>query len=561
MSKTPRLLLARDGVVRAVIYARYSSENQREASIDDQVRICRAKTDAEGWTVVTVYTDHAQSGASHLRPGYQRLLADGRRGTFDVVVAEALDRLSRDQEHVAALFKQLSFAGVKIVTLAEGEIDALHVGLKGTMNALYLTDLRQKVWRGLEGRVRQGRSGGGLCYGYDVIHELDAHGEPVYGGRVVDKAEAAVVRRIFGAFTTGKSPRTIARELNAECIAGPGGRPWSDTTIRGHTLRRTGILHNELYVGRLVWNKQRYIKDPSTGKRLARINPESEWVVQDVPELRIVEDDLWRGVRQRCADIRGSARVRKAREKKFWLNRRPRHLLTGLIYCGDCGAPLAAAGKDYLSCSASRRLGTCKNRKGIRRPVLEGLILDALKHNLMHPDLAAEFIREFHAEINRLRHGAELSLGLRRRELEEIRRKLDGLIDAIAEGFRGTGLQAKLDQLEQHKARLESEIDGAPAAAPRLHPNLAELYRKKVASLQDALTDPATQTEALEILRGLIERASVRTRENAFEIELVGEIANMVQLSAGSESLGKDPYRSSVKVVAGVGFEPPTFRL
>jgi len=99
-----------------------------------------------------------------------------------VVVAEALDRLSRDQEHIAALFKHLSFAGVKILTLGEGEITELHVGLKGTMNALYLTDLRQKVWRGLEGRVRQGRSGGGLCYGYDVVRELDAHGTPFAAG-------------------------------------------------------------------------------------------------------------------------------------------------------------------------------------------------------------------------------------------------------------------------------------------------------------------------------------------------------------------------------------------
>ena len=110
---------------------------------------------------------------------------------FDVVVAEALDRLSRDQEHIAALFKHLSFAGVKIITLAEGEISALHVGLKGTMNALYLTDLRQKVWRGLEGRVRQGRSGGGLCYGYDVVRELDARGEPVCGKRAIDEAKVA----------------------------------------------------------------------------------------------------------------------------------------------------------------------------------------------------------------------------------------------------------------------------------------------------------------------------------------------------------------------------------
>src|SRR6202030_3372914 len=100
------------------------------------------------------------------------------------------------------------------------EIGALHVGLKGTMNALFLSDLSQKVRRGLEGRVRQGRSGGGLCYGYDVVREIDARGDPIYGGRVIDDAEAAVVRRIFAAFATGKSPRTIARELNTARILG-----------------------------------------------------------------------------------------------------------------------------------------------------------------------------------------------------------------------------------------------------------------------------------------------------------------------------------------------------
>src|SRR5215471_12376437 len=227
--------------VRAAIYARYSTELQREASIEDQVRLCKARIDAEGWSLGTTYSDYAQSGASHLRPGYQQLLADARTGAFGVVVAEALDRLSRDQEHVAALYKQLTFAGVKILTLTEGEISALHVGLKGTMNALFLSDLRQKVRRGLEGRVRQGRSGGGLCYGYDVVHERDARGEPVCGGRTINKAQAAIVQRIFEGFAGGSSPRAIARTLNGEHVPGPGGQPWSDTTIRGHALRRTGI--------------------------------------------------------------------------------------------------------------------------------------------------------------------------------------------------------------------------------------------------------------------------------------------------------------------------------
>ena len=151
--------------MRAVIYARYSTELQRDASIEDQVRLCKARDRGpRAGSLVCTYTDHAQSGASHLRPGYQQLLADARAGGFEVVVAEALDRLSRDQEHVAGFYKQLSFCGVKIVTLAEGEISELHVGLKGTMNALFLKDLAQKTRRGLEGRVRQGRSGGGLCY-------------------------------------------------------------------------------------------------------------------------------------------------------------------------------------------------------------------------------------------------------------------------------------------------------------------------------------------------------------------------------------------------------------
>ena len=260
--------------VRAAVYGRYSTNLQREASIEDQVRECEKHAARLGWTVVEVYADHGISGASILRPSYQRLLQDASAGRFEVVLAEALDRLSRDQEHIAGLFKHLVFAGVKLVTLAEGEISELHVGLKGTMNALFLKDLAQKTHRGLEGRVRQGFSGGGNAYGYDVVRETDARGEPVHGKRRINEAEAAIVRRIFEEFAQGRSPRGIAKSLNAEGVPGPKGRPWQDTTIRGHATRRTGILRNDLYAGRLVWNKQHYVKDPTTGRRLARPNPE-----------------------------------------------------------------------------------------------------------------------------------------------------------------------------------------------------------------------------------------------------------------------------------------------
>ena len=211
-------------MTRAAIYARYSSDNQREASIDDQVRICSEFVSRQGWSPQTVYSDHALSGATTLRPGYQRLLEDARAGRYDVLVAESLDRLSRDQADVATLYKLLSFCGVRIVTIAEGEISELHVGLKGTMNALYLKDLAQKTRRGLEGRVRAGRSGGGLCYGYDVVHEIGPDGQPVFGKRDINPAEADVVRRIFTMFAAGSSPRVIAKRLNQDGIPGPRGQ-------------------------------------------------------------------------------------------------------------------------------------------------------------------------------------------------------------------------------------------------------------------------------------------------------------------------------------------------
>jgi len=147
--------------MRAVIYARFSTDLQNAASIDDQVRVCRERIGIDGHALVRVYEDRAISGTSLARPGIQSLMADVTKDQFDIVYAEGLDRISRDQEDVAGVYKRLRFADIRIVTLGEGEISELHVGLKGTMNALYVTDLANKTRRGLRGRVEAGRSGGG----------------------------------------------------------------------------------------------------------------------------------------------------------------------------------------------------------------------------------------------------------------------------------------------------------------------------------------------------------------------------------------------------------------
>jgi DNA invertase Pin-like site-specific DNA recombinase len=160
---------------KVAIYARYSSDLQSDASIEDQIRVCSIRAKQEGWEIINTYTDHGISGASLMRPGIQMLMHDAMTGKFDVVLAEGLDRLSRDQQDIAGIYKRFQFAGIALHTLSDGgEVSDIHIGLKGTMNALFLKDLAAKTHRGLSGRVAKGKSGGGLCYGYQVVKQYDA---------------------------------------------------------------------------------------------------------------------------------------------------------------------------------------------------------------------------------------------------------------------------------------------------------------------------------------------------------------------------------------------------
>ena len=144
------------------------------------------------------------------------------------------------KENTAGLFKRLTFAGVNIVTLAEGDITHLHVGLKGTMNALFLKDLADKTRRGLRGRVELGKSGGGICYGYKVTRATP-DGAAVTGDREIVPAEAEVIRRIFRDYAAGLPPKALAKRLNVERCPGPGGALWNPSTIHGNPARGTGI--------------------------------------------------------------------------------------------------------------------------------------------------------------------------------------------------------------------------------------------------------------------------------------------------------------------------------
>ena len=548
--------------LRAALYARYSSDQQRAASIEDQFRVCRERAAREGWKVVGAYKDSAISGDSMiLRLGIQALLEDARRGMFEILVAEALDRVSRDQADVATLYKHLRFAGVMIVTLSEGEIDELHVGLKGTMNALFLKDLAAKTHRGLRGRVEAGKSGGGLCYGYDVVKRHDAAGEPIRGERTVNETEAAIVRRVFREFASGASPRAIVRRLNGDGIPGPKGKLWTDTVLRGHAKRGTGLLNNELYIGRLVWNRQRFMKNPDTGKRVARINPPEEWIIAEVPELRILDDDLWKAAKARQGEISekyatviGAAQT--ARANRLNGAHRPRHLLSGLLECGVCGGSYAMRGQGRYGCSNHVMRGVCANGRSIRRSVIEERVLAGLKDKLMAPEVVAEAMRAYAEETNRINRERRASGASDRKELADVEKRIASMIAVIEDGGYVRGMVDRLRELEARQDELNELLAAVPADLPDIHPNIADIYQRRVARLADALDHPEDRDAAATAIRGLIERIVLTPGEKWAEMDAVlhGDLGTILEWTGnGRENTKTDiPMREmSVSVVAG----------
>ncbi|PJB70265.1 MAG: resolvase [Alphaproteobacteria bacterium CG_4_9_14_3_um_filter_47_13] len=573
-------------MTKIAIYARYSSDMQSEASIEDQIRLCQERIEREGWQVFNCYTDHGISGASMMRPGIQQLMQDAAAGKFDIILAEALDRLSRDQEDIAGIYKRVQFAGVKIITLSEGEISNLHIGLKGTMNAMFLKDLADKTRRGLRGRVEKGKSGGGITYGYDIANTMGEDGEVKRGERTINEDQARIVNRIFKEYLEGKSPKAIAAGLNKDGIPGPTGKSWGSSTIYGNRQRGTGILNNELYIGELVWNRLRYIKDPDTGKRVSRMNPEEEWIRKPVPELRIVDQETWDKVKAKQGKI-------KKQHGEFWGRQRPRYLFSHLLKCGCCGGGFSTVSKDRYGCSTARNKGTCDNRRTVSRQVVEASLLNALQTHLMEPELCEEFCNEYVRHMNELRMEHNASIHSHKKELAKKERRKAQIIDSIADGVPGHMVKDELIAVHNRMEELQGLLEVKKEAPTLIHPNMGAHYRKEVKALIASMNDPEHRHEAAELVRSLVDKVVFLPKEGSQDgltMDLHGDLAGIltialnkgkplseddeickeVQLVVGGHNQqdkavagGDYPLvtADAVKMVAGVGFEPTTFRL
>jgi site-specific DNA recombinase len=234
---------------KAVLYARFSSDMQKDRSISDQFVVCEKYAQRERLTVVHRFSDKAKSGASMLdRDGLRDLMAAAKRKEFDVLVVEATDRLSRNQADLPWIFQHLQFHGVKIVTPANGEVSEMQIAFDGISNPGYSKKLAERVKRGHDGIAREGLVAGSLAYGYDLVKH-----EP--GERVINPVEAKIVVRIFTEYVNGESPRQIADGLSLDKIPSPSGAErWNFQSIVGGEKKR-GLIHNRLYIGEYVKNR------------------------------------------------------------------------------------------------------------------------------------------------------------------------------------------------------------------------------------------------------------------------------------------------------------------
>lgn len=557
--------------------------------------------------VVTRIDDEAVSGAVlKTRPGVLRLMELVKSGEIDVIVCTSPDRLTRDPELNERLLKLLPFYNVEVhYTQSGGPMSALEQRVHAMLSAQQLRDVGIKTWQGQKGHHLRGKAVAGLAYGYSIDIHHDANGDRIPGLRKINEAEAEIVRRIFKDYSLGLSPVQIAKDLNEQGIPGPSGLKWRDTAIRGHKARGTGILNNETYIGRRVWNRQRYLKNPETDKRNSRINPSAKLLTVEVPHLRIVDQQTWDLVK-----VQQSIRTKNTKEgagNRLTGNKRPAYLLSGLVECGTCKGPYAVMSKDRYGCTNHRKHLGCDNARTISRRNLEERVNSAIPDALLNTSTMGSILA-------RIRHAEECQAGqrgneekLNRGKLRKLEKQIENLLTAIRSGLLSPSVAEALTQAEAEKARLknllENDLDTQKPELPNLNLGMLPIATRALAR---AATEGAEATEARQwrqLVRTIIERVVVHplpkkgvalevhgqlavllaavaawnAEEARFRLEIRNQYKSLKERGAFHSAQDRLDFiemmnnelekrkrsfeRFQSTVVAGAGFEPATFRL
>lgn len=460
--------------MKAAIYARYSSENQRPESITDQVESCRKLAAARGYEVSSerVFSDEASSGARSDRSGLSALRAAAELGAFQVVLVDDLSRLARNTLLMLSILEELRFHGIRVVSVADGldtddEESTIGIQVRGIFNELQLTDLKKKTLRGQMGQKQRGFVVGEATYGYRSVPvgaiRMDKKGRPRPEGYRMElqPAEAAVVLRIFREFADGRSESAIVRALNAEGVPGRfrTRKGWWPATVHR-------ILRSEKYIGRWVWNKTQTRRDPRTGRRRKVLKPASEWVVTTNEELRIVPEELWERVQERLAAVRkswpGGPKKRGFDDQAgHRVVHYPTELLSGAMKCAACGGSISkVSGKSggYYGCLGAAK-GNCENRVLVRRTLAEKVVLSAVRERLADAGAIRYLLERVEAELHRIAAGVPEDLRLKEASFEREQRRLANFVDFVADGRGSRALGEAIEETERRLAALRSEVE------------------------------------------------------------------------------------------------------
>jgi site-specific DNA recombinase len=548
--------------LRCATYARYSSDQQREASIVDQQRNIARYAESKGWRILPefVFSDQAMSGAGVDRPGLQALItaALSKSKPIDVILVDDSSRVSRSLGDAIRIREQLSFAGVRLVAVSQGIDSAdeqadVMLTVHGLVDSLYIKELSKKTHRGLEGLALDGFHTGGSCYGYRNTKV----GEKVR--LEVDEEEAAVVQRIFEMSAAGMSLKGIAKHLNSEEIMPPRGskrkvKPsWVYTAIRE-------MLRRELYVGRIVWNKRKYQKRPGTNKRRSVMRPESEWVTFDEPSLRIVPQKVWDAVQ--------SGLHLKAKQYAMGvgglMNRAAsvRYLFSGILKCSECGSNLTivcARGKDrrtgYYGCPGHLHRGICSNNVYERRDLIEEKLLAGIRELLSDNSAIAYAVAKLKRGFDAQEEQEQVKeLDKKRGQLQL---ELERLGDAIA--TRG-GSKSLLEALGKREKELEQLVTTI-AALKTINVSVDLKWLTK------RVTEEVDQISNLLNLEPERAKAYILKRVSEIRMQPTEENGQRFYVAEGEYIVGeKEKVTGAVlngdfRMVAGAGFEPATFGL
>ena len=524
----------------AAIYARFSTDRQDATSIADQIRVCRARAKAIGLDILGEYSDAAVSGAIAVldRPGAGAMHAAALAGKFDVLLVESLDRLSRDSVDSEAVLRRLEHRGLRIIGVADsydtasGESRRIVRGVRGLINEFYRSDLPHKIRRGLEGQVERGFHAGGMSYGYrSVPVGMNARGEAEGFCLEIEPQHAEVVRWIYARYAGGWSCQRIAADLNRRSVRGPGRRrldrpsTWSVAALYGTPAAASGILNNELYVGRYIWNRREWVRDPDKPKkRVPRMRSQEQWCVKERPELRIVDDALWSAVRGRMTRKHGDSGHLKRGPG-------PRTLFGGLLRCGRCGgAVIAVSGREY-GCAARKDRGAAVCT-GVRAPRKETdrRLVAVLREEVLSPHAIARIRDEVRRILSESQQQATEISRSRAARIRALEGEITRLTDAVAQLGLSQALRARLMSAEAEYGSLTARVESRPPPLPSTEAIGAKI-REVAMRLDTALGQDVPAARA--ILAGKLGPVVIEERDGAVWAQM--EVGPALLFAAGAD--------------------------